>query len=155
MLTVYGRANSSNVRKVLWTLDELQLPYERLDYGRGFSPTDSDEYRQINPAQLVPALKDGDTIIGESNVIIRYLCRKTDAIHLLPTNHGALAKIEQWMDWQSAEMVRPYRILFLGGHLDTPPFNTAEHLDLAHAEGTKFMGTVSYTHLTLPTILLV
>ncbi len=140
MLTVYGRANSSNVRKVLWTLDELGLDYERLDYGRGFEPTDSPDYRAINPAGLVPALKDGDTVIGESNAIIRYLCRKTDAIHLLPTNHRKLAWIEQWMDWQASEMVRPFRILFMGGHLDMAPFNAAAHLDIANSEGGKFMG---------------
>lgn len=143
MLTVYGRANSSNVRKVLWTLDELGLPYERLDYGRGFEPTDSAAYKAINPAGLVPALQDGDTLIGESNVIIRYLLRKADAVHILPTHHGKLARVEQWMDWQSAEMVRPFRILFMGGHLDMPPFNTAEHLDLAHGEATKFMGILN------------
>lgn len=143
MLTVYGRANSSNVRKVLWTLDELGLAYNRLDFGRGFEPTDSPEYKAINPAQLVPALKDGDTLIGESNAIIRYLCRKSDAIQLLPTNHGKLAKIEQWMDWQAAEMVRPFRILFIGGHLGMEPFNTEEHLGLALSEGTKFMGILN------------
>jgi len=31
MLKVYGRANSINVRKVLWMLGELGLPYERED----------------------------------------------------------------------------------------------------------------------------
>ena len=36
MLTIYGRANSSNVRKVLWLCEELGLDYDRLDYGRGY-----------------------------------------------------------------------------------------------------------------------
>ena len=33
MLKVYGRANSINVRKVLWMLEELGLRYEREDWG--------------------------------------------------------------------------------------------------------------------------
>jgi len=139
MLTVYGRANSSNVRKVLWTLDELGLTYEREDYGRGFTPTDGDDYRAINPLGLVPAVRDGDTVVGESNVIIRYLARREGAEHLLPGDAAAAARIEQWMDWQAAEMVRPFRVLFMGGHLDMPPLNTAEHQDLAHGEACKFM----------------
>ena len=34
MIKVYGRANSINVRRVLWMLEELGLKYEREDWGR-------------------------------------------------------------------------------------------------------------------------
>ncbi|ECI5491414.1 glutathione S-transferase, partial [Salmonella enterica subsp. enterica] len=27
MITLWGRNNSTNVKKVLWTLEELELPY--------------------------------------------------------------------------------------------------------------------------------
>jgi hypothetical protein len=40
MLKVHGRANSINVRKVLWFVDEIGLPYAREDWGRGFGSTD-------------------------------------------------------------------------------------------------------------------
>jgi glutathione S-transferase len=33
MLKLWGRINSINVQKVLWTLDELKVPYERTDAG--------------------------------------------------------------------------------------------------------------------------
>ena len=36
MLTVYGRATSSNTQLVVWALGELGLAYERLDYGGVF-----------------------------------------------------------------------------------------------------------------------
>jgi glutathione S-transferase len=32
-LTIWGRANSVNVQKVLWCLTELGLAYERIDAG--------------------------------------------------------------------------------------------------------------------------
>jgi glutathione S-transferase len=32
MLRILGRANSFNVRKVLWVCDELGLPFEREDW---------------------------------------------------------------------------------------------------------------------------
>ena len=40
MIKVWGRADSSNVAKVLWTLSELGLPYERVDHAwfAGFAP---------------------------------------------------------------------------------------------------------------------
>ena len=31
MLKIWGRANSVNVRKVLWCCDELRVPFERVD----------------------------------------------------------------------------------------------------------------------------
>ncbi|MEO0620123.1 MAG: glutathione S-transferase family protein, partial [Pseudomonadota bacterium] len=117
-------------------------PYERLDYGRGFAATDTDEYLAINPAGLVPALKDGDFVLGESNAIIRYLCVKAGHTGLLPDAPQARARIEQWMDWQSAEMTRPFRVLFMGGQLNLPPLNTMEHQSLALAEASKFLGVL-------------
>ncbi len=35
MLKILGKAASINVRKVLWTCDELGLPFEREDWGSG------------------------------------------------------------------------------------------------------------------------
>jgi glutathione S-transferase len=33
MITLWGRPNSINVQKVLWTLDELGLEFEHVDAG--------------------------------------------------------------------------------------------------------------------------
>ena len=37
---LWGRATSSNVMKAIWTLEELQLPYERIDVGGSFGKTE-------------------------------------------------------------------------------------------------------------------
>lgn len=36
MLTVWGRKNSSNVKKVLWCLEELNVAYHQKDVGGPF-----------------------------------------------------------------------------------------------------------------------
>ena len=36
MIKIWGRTDSSNVRKVLWCLGELGLEFERLDWGGKF-----------------------------------------------------------------------------------------------------------------------
>ena len=46
MRQVLGRANSSNVMKVIWLLDELGLPYERVDVGGPFGAGDLQSARQ-------------------------------------------------------------------------------------------------------------
>lgn len=38
MLTILGKRSSINVRKVLWTCEEIGLAYQQEDYGSGFKP---------------------------------------------------------------------------------------------------------------------
>ena len=44
MLTIYARANSVNVQKVLWCLAELDVPYERVDAGFTFGKNNEPWY---------------------------------------------------------------------------------------------------------------
>jgi glutathione S-transferase len=37
MLRILGRPNSFNVRKILWLCDEIEIPYAREDWGRGWT----------------------------------------------------------------------------------------------------------------------
>lgn len=46
-LTIWGRANSVNVQKVLWCLAELDLPYQRIDAGMQFGKNDQPDYLAI------------------------------------------------------------------------------------------------------------
>ena len=72
-LTIWGRANSVNVQKVLWCLRELDLPYQRIDAGMAFGQNDKPDYLAMNPNGRVPTLVDGDYVLWESNSIMRYL----------------------------------------------------------------------------------
>ena len=58
MLKLWGRANSINVQKALYCIEELALQYERIDAGRGYGIVDTPEYRAMNPNSLVPTLED-------------------------------------------------------------------------------------------------
>ena len=49
MLKIWGRKNSSNVRKALWCAEELGLAYEAIDAGGAFGVVDTPEYRAKNP----------------------------------------------------------------------------------------------------------
>ena len=97
---LWGRATSSNVMKAIWTLEELQLPYERLDVGGSFGKTDTAEYRAMNPTGLVPTLQEDEFTLWESNAICRYLCH-AHAPHskLWPQEPHARANIDQHHDF--------------------------------------------------------
>src|SRR3546814_6676380 len=85
-LRVLGRANSFNVRKVLWAAEELGIAFTREDYGRGFRPTDSAEFLALNPAGQVPVVIDGDVVLRESNAIVRYLAARERAECFSPSD---------------------------------------------------------------------
>ena len=120
MLKILGRNNSSNVQKVLWALGELGLEYTRDDIGGPFGGNRETNYLIMNPNGLVPTLIDGDTVLWESNVIVRYLARKYAPNSLLPDSLTDLARAEQWMDWQQT-VVAPAHFPVFWGLIRTTP----------------------------------
>lgn len=114
MLKILGKASSINVRKVLWVCAELQIPFEREDWGTGFRQTDTPEFLSLNPNGLVPVIKDGDFVLWESNSIIRYLVSRYGGEALYPPIPINRAKIDQWMDWQATDLNRSWSYAFLG-----------------------------------------
>ena len=115
MRKVLGRANSSNVMKVVWLLEELGLPYDRIDLGGPFGGTDTPEYRAMNPNGVVPTLVEDDFVLWESNAVIRYLCAANapgDA--MWPDDPRARGSIDRWMDWQQTTLNRPQSTVFQG-----------------------------------------
>lgn len=60
----------------------MRLPYERVDYGGAFGGTNDLDYLQLNPG-VVPTLIDGETVIWQSNTILRYLANKVGLKRLM------------------------------------------------------------------------
>src|SRR4051812_28241755 len=99
MLKLWGRVNSINVMKVLWTLEELGVPFERVDAGMNFGVVNTPEYKAMNPNSRVPTLQDGGLTLFESNAIVRYLAAKHGAGRLWAVDPGERADSDRWMDW--------------------------------------------------------
>ena len=55
MLTIWGRLNSHNVKKVAWLAQEIGLPHQRIDMGGPFGFTD--DYLAKNPNRLIPTIE--------------------------------------------------------------------------------------------------
>nr|WP_291205677.1 glutathione S-transferase [Hyphomonas sp.] len=108
MLRVYGRASSINVRKVLWTCDELCIAFEREDWGAGFRSTREAEFLALNPKALIPVVIDGNTVLTESNAICRFIASKHGS-ELLPADPARRAEVEAWMDWMISDLNMAWR----------------------------------------------
>jgi len=111
VIKLLGRQTSGNVQKVLFLLEEAGIPYSREDYGRQFGNTQTAEYKSLNPTAKVPTVVDGDTVIWESNTILRYL-----AAAYAPALTGATpaerTEVERWMDFLLAAVNTPYLAMF-------------------------------------------
>ena len=119
MLKIFGRTNSINVQKVMWTVAELGLPHQRVDAGMAHGVVNEPWYADLNPNRLVPAIDDGGVVLWESNVIVRYLAARHAAGTLMPADPALRARAEMWMDWQQTAMPG-FGPLFLG-LIRTPP----------------------------------
>lgn len=112
MITVFGRRNSSNVAKVLWSLDHLQVPYQQIDMGLGFGGNDTPEFLAMNPNGKVPVLKDGEASIWESNAIVRYVGAVYGNDAFWPHDPLQRAKTDGWMDWATTAFYRPVLLAY-------------------------------------------
>jgi glutathione S-transferase len=129
-ITLWGRLSSCNVQKVIWTLEELELPYEHVPLGGKHGGNDTPEYRAMNPNGLVPTLRDGELVIWESHAIVRYLSAEYGSGLLFPMEARDRAAADQWTDW-TATTFQPAWIGLFWAKVRTP---TAEQDSAAIAK---------------------
>jgi len=140
MLTILGKAASINVRKVLWTCDELGLPFAREDWGAGFQPTSAPSFLALNPNALVPVLVDDDFVLWESHAICRYLAMRDGPGTLLPQDARQRALVDQWMDWQAGEFNNAWRYAFLALVRRSPAHQDRAQIDASIASWNRNVG---------------
>lgn len=128
MITLYGRADSSNVQAVTWTLAELGLPCQRHDIGHRFGGTDTPEFIALNPNRTVPVLVDGEgPALWESAAIVRYLANRYAPESFWPADPLARADTDRWAEWAKVNVNLPF-----GGTIFYPMvFQSAEKRDNA------------------------
>jgi glutathione S-transferase len=120
MLTIWGRANSVNVQKVLRCCEELGLAFERIDAGMKFGRNNEPDYLAMNPTGKIPTLVDGDFTLWESNSILRYLAMQYGAGNeIYPADAKLRASVDRWLDWTLSTFQPTERSLFWG-YVRTP-----------------------------------
>jgi glutathione S-transferase len=131
MLKIWGRRNSSNVQKVLWTCAELGVAFERVDWGGPFGGNQDPTYLTMNPNGLVPTVQDGDLVIWESNTVMRWLCATHGGERLHPQDAAQRTHVERWMDWNLSALTTPMSALLLGYYRTPPDKRDTTALDAA------------------------
>jgi glutathione S-transferase len=146
MVKIWGRISSINVRKCIWTVQELGISFERIDAGQHFGIVKTPEFMAKNPNALIPLLEDGDVVLWESNVIVRYLCAQYAAGTLYPLALPARFDAERWMDWQQTTFNPAGRDAFMQ-LIRTPVQERKQNLIDASNAATERLLTMLNAHL--------
>jgi GST-like protein len=95
MITFYYNL-APNPMKVALCLEETGLPYETVPVdsrkGEQFTP----DFVAVNPNSKLPAIKDGDAVVFDSNAILLYLAEKTGKF-LPPQGDKAHGEFLSWL----------------------------------------------------------
>lgn len=75
MITIHHLGISQSDR-VVWLMEELNLPYTLKWYNRGADRLAPPEYLALHPAATSPVIEDDGRVIAESVVILEHICHR-------------------------------------------------------------------------------
>lgn len=99
MLTVHHLENSRSQR-VLWLLEELELPYELVRYARNpktmLAPP---ELKTVHPLGKSPVIVDDSVTVAETGAIVEYLLEKYGEGRLVPSAAAERNQLRFWLHY--------------------------------------------------------
>lgn len=116
MLIVH-HLNVSQSERIIWLLEELELPYELRVYQRDpatqFAPP---ELRSVHPTGSAPVLCDGDIVMAESGAIIEYiLARYGNGRLTLPVTSPQYPDYLYWFHYANASLMMQISMNWIAG----------------------------------------
>lgn len=75
MITIHHLGISQSDR-IVWLMEELNLPYKLKWYNRGADRLAPPEYLALHPAATSPVIEDDGRVLAESMVIVEYICHR-------------------------------------------------------------------------------
>lgn len=122
MLTIH-HLNNSRSQRIIWFLEELELPYTIKHYQRdGKTMLAPAELKQIHPLGKAPILTDDDTTIAESAVILEYLAQTYGKEHWTATTGSKQAqRISYWLHYAEGSAMPPLLMKLVFDRIEKAP----------------------------------
>ena len=108
MTIIVHHLENSRSQRILWMLEELELPYEVKRYERNkqtmLAPP---ELKQVHPLGKSPVIADGENVVAETGAIIEYLVEKGDG-RLGPLAHReSVLRYRQFLHYAEGSLMPP------------------------------------------------
>ena len=123
-MIVVHHLNQSRSQRVLWLLEELELPYEIAYYERDSRNMAPEALCEIHPLGKSPVIRDDGRIVAESGAIIDYIVRRHGGGRLRPPeSDGLYEDYVYWLHYAEGSAVTPFIIMPIAqsfGKMATP-----------------------------------
>src|ERR1700687_5059287 len=108
MLTLH-HLNDSRSQRILWLLEELDVPYEMKRYQRDATTRLAPpELTAVHPLGKSPVITDGDVTIAESGAIVDYIIRTYGKGRMMPAPRSAdYEAYNEWLHYSEGSAMLP------------------------------------------------
>jgi glutathione S-transferase len=115
--------NNSRSQRILWLLEELNLPYEIKRYQRNATTMLAPpELRAVHPLGKSPVVSDGDLTIAESGAIVEYLADKYSAGKLAPAiGTPERLRYTYWLHFAEGSAMPPLLMKLIFDRMESGP----------------------------------
>lgn len=117
MIIVHHLQNSRSQR-ILWLLEELDLPYDVRRYERDpktmLAPP---ELRRVHPLGKAPLIEDEERVVAETGAIVEYLVEKAGGRLGPPPKRDDVLRYRHFLHYAEGSMMPPLLALLVVGRL--------------------------------------
>jgi glutathione S-transferase len=92
-VNAFARGKTRDMR-VLWALEEMQLPFELTGLDHPAHDLNTEAYRRLSPFEQIPSIDDDGLVLSESAAILIYLAKKSG--RLIPGDLAGEAQVMRW-----------------------------------------------------------
>lgn len=105
-MELFEIAPSGNCHKIRLLLSLLHVPYKSIQVDVANQEQKSESFLKMNPFGQLPVLKDGDTVVWDSQAILIYLARQYAAPSWLPLDAVGMSRVMEWLSTAANEVAR-------------------------------------------------
>lgn len=114
MTLIVHHLENSRSQRVLWMLEELELPYEVRRYARDpktmLAPP---ELKRVHPLGKSPVLEDGGAVLAETGAIVEYLVEKADGRLGPPVHRDAILRYRHFLHYAEGSLMPPLLLMLV------------------------------------------
>ncbi len=121
MLIVH-HLNNSRSQRILWMLEELQVPYQIVRYQRESTMLAPESLKAVHPLGKSPVVEDNGNILAESGAIIEYLQETYDPeSRLKPISNEEKLRYRFWLHYAEGSLMPLLMMKLVFGRLGKAP----------------------------------